>query len=307
MKIGNRWISLNALNTFEAAARHGHMGRAAMELNVTQSAVSHQVKGLEGALGVHLFERQGRNIRITRAGRQLMRAVQEGFDAISSIALSIQQDEFAQELTIMAPVSLMTEWLTRKLAAFLELYPQLTLNCRIAERDMTTIPADVDVAIIYNQAKFDGRVVSPLIAVRMFPVCAPQLVSGPLPLSPEILHEETLIHEDDGATWRRWFAAKGLESATPRRDIFAGSFHDAMGFARCGAGYAITDWFLGRRDIVAGSLVQPFGSEEVDLSHYYIVTRREDPPGHPASEFAKWLDREVGNTEFSRGTTASSG
>lgn len=293
MKIGDQWVPLSALSTFEVAARHGHMGRAAAELNVTQSAVSHQVRNLERTLGITLFERIGRRLAITYEGTVLMKVIRSGLDDINSTVLTLQRDAFSQELTVMASVSLMTEWLTPKLSGFLEKYPQLNLHTRIAEKGISTIPSDVDVAIIFDRYSFDGRVVSPLLAIHVFPVCSACLVTDVNPLNANILRHQTLIHEDDGETWHRWFVTLGIEPVSPRREIYAGSHHDALEFARRGAGFAMTDWFLGREDITSGRLVLPFGSKTIEVSHYYMAERRDTKANSPAGEFARWLQAEV--------------
>lgn len=296
MKIGNRWVSLNALQTFEAAARHGHMGEAAKELNVTQSAVSHQVKAVEEGLGITLFERRGRGVEITSAGLHLMKSIQDGLDGINATAVTLQSGAFSGELTILSPVSFLREWLTDRLARFLQIYPNLSLRCHVCAPDLTAIPGDVDVAVVFDKFDFPGRVVSPLIPIEAFPVCAPQLLDHPVPLSPAILKNHTLIHEDDGGLWSQWFAGNGMEQFAPRRHIYAGSLHDAVNFARQGAGFALADWVIGHADVKSGSLVLPFGQKCLRLHHYYLVTRSSEAAGSAAWELAQWLKREVSKT-----------
>ena len=296
MKIGENWVSLNALQTFQVAARHQHMGRAATELNVTQSAVSHQVRALETSLGVTLFGRRGRRIELNPAGERLLRAIEQGFAGIASTALSLSTDAFSGQLSLAVPVSLMVEWLNPKLAEFLGRFPGLSLKLTYAERTMTSLPADVDMAVVYSAHSFPGCTVTPFMRTAIFPVCAPELVRGALPMSPDILKRATLIHEDDGDVWSQWFASRGLEQFRPEREIHAGSHHDAVAFARNGAGFAMTDWFLGGEALRAGRLVQAFGPRELDYDAYYIVTRVNQPPNSPASALLEFLVRETDTT-----------
>ncbi|MGQ3485907.1 LysR substrate-binding domain-containing protein [Roseovarius pacificus] len=293
MKIGDTWVSLNALQTFEAAARHEHMGRAAQELNVTQSAVSHQVRALERALGLRLFERRGRRIEVNAAGERLLQSIQNGFDGISSTALALSTDAYSGQVSVAVPVSLMVEWLTPKLAMFLSRFPQLSLRCTYSERSMSVLPADVDMAIVFSAHVFPGFQVTPFLQTAIFPVCAPELVHGSLSLEPEVLKRATLIHEDDGEIWAQWFASRGIAQFRPARDIYAGSHHDAVAFARHGAGFAMTDWFLGGDALRAGNLVQAFGPHELTHEGYYIVTRSNQPGDSPVQALKDWLLREA--------------
>ncbi|MEQ9258986.1 MAG: LysR substrate-binding domain-containing protein [Roseovarius sp.] len=298
MKIGDRWVSLNALQTFEVAARHQHMGRAADELNVTQSAVCHQVRALEASLGVALFERRGRRIALNAAGQMLLGAIQSGLDGIASTALSLSTGAFSGQLSVAVPVSLMVEWLNARLSAFLERFPDLSLRLSYSERTMTSLPADLDMAIVFAAHSFPGCTVTPFMRTSIFPVCAPELARGALPLSPEVLKTSTLIHEDDGTLWAEWFTSRGLEQHRPPREIHAGSHHDAVAFARNGAGFAMTDRFLGGTTLRSGRLVQAFGPQEMAYSGYYIVTRANLPTTSPAHALAEFLQRAAAEAQI---------
>jgi DNA-binding transcriptional LysR family regulator len=105
MWIGERWVSLNALHTFEVAARHEHMRLAAEELHVTQSAVSHQVRTLESALGIQLFNRAKCRLTLTAEDCRLMPTVQQALGSIACVSLQLRQDEFSGTLNIATPRS----------------------------------------------------------------------------------------------------------------------------------------------------------------------------------------------------------
>ena len=306
MKIGDKWLSLNALQSFEAAARHQHMGHAARELGVTQSAVSHQVRALEATLGVRLFDRHGRRIELNPAGERLVRSIQSGFDDITATALALSADAFSGTLSIAVPVSLMVEWLGPKLADFLKRFPDLSLRCSYAERTMSTLPADVDLAIVFAAHSFAGHRVTPFIRTEIFPVCAPELTRGPLPLDPSVLRKSTIIHEDGGDLWARWFASRGIEQVRPARDVHAGSHHDAVAYAREGVGFALSDWFMGGSALGSGALVQAFGPGVMEYEGYYIVTRGAQTRDSAAGALAAWLMRAAAQDDVS-GITGSKG
>jgi LysR family glycine cleavage system transcriptional activator len=155
------------------------------------------------------------------------------------------------------------------------------------------MPADVDMAIVFSAHAFPGCTVTPLMRTAVFPVCAPDVPRGPLPMNPQILQRATIIHEDEGDIWAQWFASRGLEQFRPLREIHAGSHHDAVAFARQGAGYAMTDWFLGGSDLRGGRLVQAFGPQELDYDAYYIVNRTSQREDSPARALSDWLHREA--------------
>lgn len=293
MKIGDRWVSLNALQTFEVTARHQHMGRAAEELKVTQSAVSHQVRALESSLGLSLFDRRGRRIELNSAGRRLLQSIQSGFDEIASAALSLSTGAFSGQLSVAVPVSLMVEWLAPKLSAFLDRFPDLSLRLSYSERSMTTLPADLDLAVFYSAQSLSDSTVTPLMRTSIFPVCAPELTGGAVPLHPGILTQSTIIHEDEGDIWAKWFASRGLDHLRPMREIHAGSHHDAVAFARNGVGFAMTDWLLGGPTLRKGGLVQAFGPHKLAYGGYYIALRPNLPMTGPAQTLAEFLIREA--------------
>ena len=128
MKIGEKWLSLNALRAFEATGRHLHMSRAADELGITQSAVSHQIRQLERTLDIDLFIRSGRALRLSPAGARLLSTVQESFDSIASTILTVNQDLVHGELAIATEPGFTFLWLTKRLPDFLERHPGLTLR-----------------------------------------------------------------------------------------------------------------------------------------------------------------------------------
>lgn len=293
MRVGTRHLPLNALQGFEAAGRHLNMRLAGEELNITQSAVSHQVRSIEHALGQQLFEPNRRRLVLTTEGRRLLATVRQALDEIATTALQLVEDAYSGTLTVAAPPAFSSQWLVPRVSRFLDLFPDLNVDLRI------TIPAPdaalprCDVAIVFNQVRFPGMRVETLVQLEMFPVCAPGLVAGSEGMSPADLGQATLIHEDDGAIWARWFAATGAEQVAPRRNIHVGSTVNALSLARAGAGFAIDDGFMGGRHIAEGALVRPFGARTFAFGQYGLVTHPIERLSPAASAFTDWLRREV--------------
>ncbi|WP_273544850.1 LysR substrate-binding domain-containing protein [Heliomarina baculiformis] len=294
MRIGSRHLPLNALQGFESAGRHLNMRAAGEELNVTQSAISHQVRSIEKALGKALFEPNRRRLVLTDDGKRLLSAVREALDGITATALQLGEDAYAGTLTVAAPPAFSTQWLIPRLPRFLAHYPDLSLTLERLSTQGIPLPK-VDVAVAFNAIDFPGMRVKTLAELEMFPVCAPSLLPT-RQMQPEQLRDATLIHEDGGAIWSRWFAATGADPAAPRRSIHVASTQDALALARAGAGFAINDPFMGGHFLTDGTLVRPFGELSFTYGQYSLVTSPPERLGAAASAFADWLMREIAAT-----------
>ncbi len=269
------------------------MARAAAELNVTQSAVSHQVKSLEENLELKLFQRTGRNLTLTSDGQNLLTSVQTALHGIAATCIQLGDDVFSGELVVAAPASFATQWLMPRLSGFLTPFPNLTLRRKVITSNPQTQLPDTDIAIVFNEPNFPGKRATTLVDLKMFPVCTPALLETSPQLDATTLSSQTLIHEDDGALWARWFAAKGLEQLQPRRHIYAGTCHDATELARTGLGLAINDKFTGASALEKGELIRPFGKETMTHGHYYLLTAPLEKISEPASEFERWIRQEM--------------
>ncbi|WP_186766501.1 LysR substrate-binding domain-containing protein [Puniceibacterium confluentis] len=293
MRIRPHNLPLNALQGFEATARHLNMRRAGEELNITQSAISHQVRSLEAALGTPLFEANRRRLVLTPDGRRLRDTVARALNEIAATTLQLGADALSGSLSVAAPPAFAAQWLVPRLSRFLDLFPDLSLN-------LTRLPAmidaglpRVDAAIVFNQVAFPGLRVERLVQLEMFPVCAPALLHQGGVMLPSHLRGATLIHEDDGALWARWFAAMGAEQIPARRHVHASNTQDALALARSGAGFAIDDGFLGGGSLAAGALVRPFGASAFPHGEYALVTQPEVRQSPSALAFCGWLRREI--------------
>lgn len=293
MRIGSKHFPLNALQGFEAAARHLNMRRAGEELNLTQSAVSHQVRTLEKALGRSLFEENRRRLALTPDGKRLLVAVKQGLETISAAATQVSEDAFSSSLTVLATSAFSSQWLVPRLPRFLELFPDLTFSLRVASAAASSDLAQVDAAVVFNNAQFEGMRVETLTRLEMFPVCAP----GPdRKMAPEDLEGETLIHEDDGEIWARWFAAVGAEQIKPRRAIYASGTQAALSLAMAGSGFAINDGIIGAEALSKAWIARPFGNATLSFGEYLTVTPPIERITPGASAFVAWMRREMAAT-----------
>lgn len=296
MRKRTKHLPLNALQGFEAAGRHLNMRRAGEELNLTQSAISHQVRTLEEALGKPLFEANRRRLVLTREGERFLAVVKQSLEGISAAAVQVTEDKFSATLSISAAPAFLSQFLVPRLPQFLDLFPDLTLSMKPSVSGETGRFAGVDVAIVFNAAHFPGMRVDSLARLEMFPVCAPRLAINERPMQPDELRHATLIHEDNGEIWARWFAAVGAENVSPRRNIYAARTQTALTLANAGVGYAIHDAFLGSRPGAAYTLIRPFGNLSFAFGEYSMVSPLPERATAATLAFTEWVRREVAET-----------
>ena len=208
-----RLPSLAALRTFECAARHAHFGRAAAELCVTDSAVSHQIRQLEEQLGVSLFIREGRQIRPTMAAGRLMQSLQQAFELIGDACDELRDPSSLAVLRLAVTAELAQKWLMSRLTDFYARYPHITLHLYEQPIDATAPGEDIDLAITYGTGRGGQQcvfrpAVAPPPALQFFPVCSPGLFNQGTLKAPRDLARHCLLHDDqDGKTWTAWLTS----------------------------------------------------------------------------------------------------
>ena len=291
-----RLPSLNALRAFEAAARHQHIARAAAELHVTHGAVSHQIRHLESLLGTTLFLRSGNRITLTPAAQRLLPVLSESFDRIARVIAGLDHADEPDTITIACAPALAAKWLMPEMAALIERHPGISVDIAPNQetvwlddhRDIAAI--DADIILAYGRIDSGMADVLSLPEIRFFPVCSPRLTHGPQALRrPQDVLGHTLLHDDNGAGWRRWLEAAGVETPEDSRDMRLGNASLSLGAAADGLGIALGDTILADADLAAGRLVAPFSIRVAAPGEYFILR----PPGvHRAGTrdaVANWL------------------
>jgi LysR family glycine cleavage system transcriptional activator len=291
---------LTAMRYFEAAARHRSLTKAAAELNVTHSAISHQIKALETWMGVPLFHRQNRSLRLTEAGQSLLPPVSEAFRQMGEAARRIRSRESSGPLIISALPSFAAKWLMPRLRGFREAHPEISV--RIAAEDRLTDFAreDVDIAIRSGRGHWPGLRVDRLLVEHMYPVCAPRLRDGPVPIRrPEDLAQHPLLGDYEWSEdhWRRWFAAAGLPEMRPQRAMDFNYTNLMIQAAIDGLGVALSAGALVEDDIAAGRLVRLFNVFLPTEFGYYLVTPAERADRPKIVAFRRWILAEAATAE----------
>jgi LysR family glycine cleavage system transcriptional activator len=267
--------SLNALRAFEAAARHLSLTLAGRELHVTQSAVSHQVQNLEDELGVELFRRLPRSLRLTPAGEALAAAAREAFGRIEDAARAV--DRRPARLCVSVLPSFAARWLLPRLKRFRSSWPRLELRIHASREPCDFARDGVDVAIRYGRGGFRGLRSEELFSEEIFPVCSPRLARTLR--SPADLRRHVLLHDEVRAAhggWAEWLRAVGAKGIDARRGTTFTDAHLMLQAAADGQGVALARSALAAGDLAAGRLVRPFECGVPARYHYFLVC----PPAH---------------------------
>jgi LysR family glycine cleavage system transcriptional activator len=263
---------LSALRAFEAAARYGSFKRAASELSVTPTAVSHQIKALEEHLGVRLFDRKTRQVSLTAPGRTLFLVLRDGFDAIDAAIARLRGEPQRPVITISATVAFVAKWLVPRLARFSQAHPLIDLRLYASDDPVDLRSGQADLAIRYGRGHYPGVSCVELLADHFAPAAHPSLGLR----EPAHLARATLIvfewRNSDPAhpTWPLWFERAGF-SVEPRAVLRFTDESHAIAAAVAGQGCALLSRVLVEEECQAGRLVQPFGPTLPGLGYYLLV------------------------------------
>jgi LysR family glycine cleavage system transcriptional activator len=285
-----RLPALNALKAFEAAARHESFTKAARELNVTQGAVSHQVKALESELGLRLFERERQRLVITEAGRSYLEVVRDAFDRLASGTERLLQRRKSGILTVTTSPNFAAKWLVHRLSGFARANPEIDLRVGAAKEQVDFAGQDVDVAIRHGDGRWAGLHVTRLCEEELFPVCSPVLMKGRGALrSPADLAHQTLLHVEGPQDWTRWLEAAGVSGIDVSRGPVFSERSMALDAAIGGQGIALARSALCTWDLLASRLVRPFAFGLKVPYAYWIVCPKANAELPKVAAFRAWL------------------
>lgn len=284
---------LDAVRAFEAAARHLSFNRAAEELHVTPSAVSHRIRTLEERLGTRLFDRLTRRVVLTGDGQVLLAPIQSALDQMDTAFQRVRGGRDDGSLTVQASPNFATEWLVPRLLGFQDEHPGIEVKL------MTTRGHDgrrldfenIDLAIWYGNGRWPDVTSEKLLREELVPVCSPELLSGDQPLAtPADLRKATLIHVLMRiGQWRNWLEAAGVEGADPERGPKFQNTPLALEAAMAGLGVAIANRAFVADHLRDGRLVIPFEQDLPSESAYYLIYPRNGLQRGSARAFRQWL------------------
>lgn len=288
-----RLPSLNGLRAFEAAARHLSFTQAASELNVTQTAISHQIRRLEEELGLRLFIRKNRALALTPQARDYLPGVRAAFNDLRLATDRLLRKDDDNVLTISTLASLAAKWLLPRLSAFQEAHSGIDVRITTSTSLVDFRGGNVDAAIRYGRGHWAGLRADWLMADELFPVCSPALLNGERPLNcPQDLAHQTLLHTSGGYDddWRLWLTAAGLPAdiSKPPGVTFDLIFMTVQA-AIDGIGVALGRTSYVQDDIAKGRLVVPFKIALPADAGFYLVSPEGAAEPPKLAAFRKWL------------------
>ncbi|MBI0330472.1 LysR substrate-binding domain-containing protein [Burkholderia plantarii] len=290
--------ALNALKAFELAGRTGSFTRAAELLNVTQSAVSRQVRQLESQLGEVLLTRRHHQLELTSAGRVLLHALQQSFDKIELTVRGLQEKQHQNRLRVNVPPTFAARWLMPRLPRLREAHPEYELSLTTRLADSLGTSRLLDCAVRFGDGEWDGFDNVLLMHEQHIAVCSPALYARVQHDGPIDLNRFTLLHvlaADDQRylTWQHWLTAAGIDGVDTRGGYEFDLLDHAIRAAIDGLGITIADRHMVAREIAAGQLMQLLNVHVDGRQSYWFVARPEQAHEHHIGQFREWLQHEV--------------
>lgn len=287
---------LNALRVFEAAARHANFRLAAIELCVSQAAVSQQIRLLEERLQRKLFERNARGVTLTDAGQSYLPPVRAALESILEATEQLTAARDSEKLALSVPPTFGIRWLMPRLDALRRCHPWIDVQLVVSISPVGTFPTNADIAIWHGRGDWPQTVTRRLFRDdELIPVCSSALLAGGIPLKePCDLARHTLLHaQRELDDWRIWLDESKVEGVDPRRGPLFDSTSGAVQAASEGHGVAIGRGPFIDEDLKAGRLVAPFPIRAQSASTYYLVQRSRRSVKAAMGAFTQWILEEA--------------
>ena len=288
---------LSELRAFEAAARHLSFKKAAAELGVTPTAISHQIKLLEQYCGRSLFRRRPRPLALTEAGSRLFPVIRDGLGVFSSTIAAIKRDRSKQPLRVTTTNAFASRWLVPRLPRWRKIRPDTPLEV-IGTDSVVDLAGDADIAIRYARTTPTDGTVSKLLTDTFWPICSPELLDSGL-RTPADLRKHVLVHcywspsDFEAPTWQRWLDVAGSRwpDVPELREMDHLSFREelhAIEAVIAGQGVGLFSNVLVASELKVSTLVKTF---DVSLPgyHYYLVHQANHPREKMIQTFSTWL------------------
>lgn len=279
-----------AIRAFEAAARHQSFKDAALELGLTPTAISHQIKQLERLSGRSLFVRRTRRVELTPQGSAFAESIGPALEAMTAAFAKLCSEPERRNVTLGAGPIIAARWLVPRLSRLWAGHPGIDLRLHHSILPVWQQMAQFDLAIAWGKGDWSGVVSEALLRIEVTPVLAPSLLQERTALtSPQDLLSLPLLHHRDQAGWRQWFAAAGV---SPPRDLPGTVFEDAnvlLQAALSGRGAALGILQFIEDELSAGRLIRPFESSVDPGDAYFLIYRRSALANEAMAAVRSWL------------------
>ncbi|KRV69243.1 LysR substrate-binding domain-containing protein [Pseudomonas citronellolis] len=279
-----------ALVSFESAARHESFTKAAEELSLTQSAICRQIAGLEAFLGVELFRRSRRGVKLTEAGLGYSRRIAARLDAVERDTLAVMGQQGGGSIELAVVPTFATQWLLPRLKAFKGLYPEVTVNLTNRTRPFLFADTDFDCALYFGDGAWSGTVKHFLMRENPVPVCSPELLEGRASLSAEEIAALPLMQQTTRPyAWRQWFGSLGMSVAHDMSGTRYELFSMLAQAAEQGMGVALIPPMLIQRELAEGRLIVAMQHAYLSEHAYYLMIPERKVESAIVRAFRDWL------------------
>ncbi len=296
-KFDRRQLPLNALRAFEAAAQYCHLGQAAIQLGVTQGAVSQQVRALEELLGVDLFTRKHKRLYLTSAGQSLLQTISQSLDSLTQGIHQLDSDNqsMSGELVICSTPSITQSMLIHVMGRFSKTYPEVTLKLMQIAPNIAVLPSGFDVCVCFGSPQDSADMEKRrLINARFYPVASPALMLTKPGLELEVeLLDYPLLH-DRSRSWTTWFNCFGTGQVQGLgANIYYNDNYQALMAARLGQGVALAEYYEIAADLASGQLVL-LNSQGVETGiDSYLVLPAQSRQTRRSRVFVDFIDQHL--------------
>ncbi|WP_432350004.1 LysR substrate-binding domain-containing protein (plasmid) [Shinella yambaruensis] len=282
----------NLLISFEAAGRHLSFTKAATELNVSRVAVSQQMQALEKFLGVLLFHRLQRAVKLTRVGERYHLAIADALERALRATAEISRRSESNIVNVGTTPGFMTYWLSPRLGEFRTLHPDIELRFIVSDGNLG-FEDNIDVVIRYGVPPFEGAEATFLARQAIGPTCASSFLPEGTVLSPRDLLDHPLINlegpYDEHTRWSTWFRVQGIDMGKVKAGITVNSYTNLVQAALEGQGFALIGPPLIERFLSNGTLIQPVSAPLVIRHAFHLLAPQNSTPPIAAEAFATWV------------------
>ncbi|SNZ20428.1 LysR family transcriptional regulator [Cohaesibacter gelatinilyticus] len=281
--------SISSLLALEAVDRLGAASEAAKELSLTQSAISRQLRTLEGQLGMELLVRDKKRLSLTPAAKEYVQEVRLALQQIAKASLKIKANPYGGSLNLAILPAFGLHWLSPRLGQFASQHPEVTINLGTRLQPFEFAQEGFDAAIHFGVKDWPNVDYQELMTETVVPVCAPHLLEDNLIQSASDLLEFPLLHlETRPAAWEQWLAHHDLPAMMPQGMLFD-QFATMAQAAIHGMGIALLPEYLIASDLEQGRLKVAYGRSTQSLGKYYLVWPKEKAQNPSLTVFRSWL------------------
>lgn len=290
--MSNKLPALHLFGIFEVAARHENFKRAAAELFITPSAVSHQIKALETFLGFELFQRKSRGVALNAAGRIYLHYVQQGIEKLEQGTKIVSNKFSSPSLKISAFPTMTSNVIIPQLSHFQQKHPDIDIRIETGMNVTDLRYDDCDLAIRIGKGDWQGVVVKKLLNLTAHAVCTADFAKKNKLTSPEQINDVPLIDlANMDNVWRTWATAMKLPEMEHQHKLTFSSYEASLQAAEQGLGLALAIMPIEHSLIERNLLVLPFEQGTNFQQSLYAVYREEDKNRHDIHCFLDWLTK----------------